>query len=262
MRGREKRRRKKFEQKSAQARDRQNGTPLEQSIKIGYWNANGICNIDKKTTLVESMQTEELDILCVAETHLRAGNQEDLSMLSGYYITTLDRTFGEKGGGGMMAIVNPNLNHMIWNSPDERFPELSNEKFWILIHEGGTKVAVGAVYMAAQVTNNDAFKEWNVKLYSMLEHDTRILTDKGYKCFILGDFNGHIGCDEDGITGNKEKTNSNGVLLQQFIKNNALTLLNADPRITAGMFTRTAGGNTTVLDYGLAFKEGVGIRIA
>ena len=205
------------------------------------------------------MQTEELDILCVAETHLRAGNQEDLSMLSGYYITTLDRTFGEKGGGGMMAIVNPNLNHMIWNSPDERFPELSNEKFWILIHEGGTKVAVGAVYMAAQVTNNDAFKEWNVKLYSMLEHDTRMLTDKGYKCFILGDFNGHIGCDEDGIAGNKEKTNSNGVLLQQFIKNNALTLLNADPRITAGMFTRTAGGNTTILDYGLASKEGVGL---
>ena len=46
------------------------------------------------------MQTEELDILCVAETHLRAGNQEDLSMLSGYYITTLDRAFDEKGGGG------------------------------------------------------------------------------------------------------------------------------------------------------------------
>ena len=42
MSGREKRRGKKFEQKSAQARDRQNGTPLEQSIKIGYWNANGI----------------------------------------------------------------------------------------------------------------------------------------------------------------------------------------------------------------------------
>ena len=61
---------------------------------------------------------------------------------------TVDRNFGETGGGGMMAAINPNLSYMIWESNDERFPELSIEKMWALIQEGNSKVAVVAMYMA------------------------------------------------------------------------------------------------------------------
>ena len=162
------------------------------------------------------MINEDLDILFISETHLRAGNQEDLSMLTEYNMITMGRSYGEKGGGGMMAVTNPNLNYMIWESTDERCPELSKEKMWILIHEGNSKGVVGAVYMAAQVPDNDAFIDWNMKLYGMLEHDMRTLSQKGYKCIILGDFNGHVGNGENGILDNKPGTNSNGILLQQF----------------------------------------------
>ena len=233
-----------------------NGTP-DQRIKVAYWNANGISNIDKKTTIIEGLEETNLDILYISETHLRAGNQEDLSMFKDFNVFSLEREYGAKGGGGMMAIINPRLNHMIWESNDDRFPEVSKEKLWILIHEGKSKVAIGAVYMAAQVTDNMAFKEWNLKLYSMLEHDIRTLSLKGYKCLILGDFNGHIGNKEYGIPGNKDHVNSNGVLLQQFIRSNNLILLNADSNITTGMYTRSAGGIPTILDYGLATKDSI-----
>ena len=74
---------------------------------------------------------------------------------------------------------------------------------------------------------------------------------------IPGDFNGHIGNKEYGIPGNKDHVNSNGVLLQQFIRSNNLILLNADSNITTGMYTRSAGGIPTILDYGLATKDSI-----
>ena len=111
--------------------------------------------------------------------------------------------------------------------------------------------------MAAQLTDNISFREWNLKPYSMFEHHTRTLSPKGYKCLILGDFNGHIGNKEYGIPVNKEHINSNGVLLQQFIRSNNLILLNVDSNLTTGMYTRSAGGIQTILDYGLATKDSI-----
>ena len=70
--------------------------------------------------------------------------QEAISLFKDFNVVSLERAYGEKGGGGMMAIINPRLNHMIWESNDDRF-QLSKEKRWILIHEGESKLAVGAV---------------------------------------------------------------------------------------------------------------------
>ena len=59
-------------------RDEQAGSTKK--LKIGYWNANRLVGGDKKNSLVELMYEQELDVLCVAESHLRAGNHDDLSM--------------------------------------------------------------------------------------------------------------------------------------------------------------------------------------
>lgn len=66
------------QQRQKEALDKQSKTARE--LKIGYWNANGLVGEDKKDSLVELMAEHGLNLMCMAETHLKAGNHEDLSM--------------------------------------------------------------------------------------------------------------------------------------------------------------------------------------
>ena len=95
----------------------------------------------------------------------------------------------------MLAVVNPNLNHLVWEPEDEQFQEVSKEKMWVLIHEGNSNVSVCASYLAAQVPGNAGFKDWNIMIYSSIQKDMRCLVQKGYRCILVGDYNGHIGDD-------------------------------------------------------------------
>ena len=229
-------------------------------IKLAYWNANGLqSNLEKKINILEAIEKEDLDIVFVSETHLRMGNQEDLSVFNGLNIITRERMQMDKGGGGLMAIVKPTLNFLEWEPQEQQFPEIAKEKLWILIHEGIDKIAVCAVYLAAQVPGTADFVDWNTKLYSVLQIEMRVLMEKGYKCLLVGDFNGHIGNGLDGIEGNKGEVNTNGRLLKAFISNNSMNLINADKSITTGTFTRSAGGCSTILDYALTSRGHIGL---
>ena len=134
----------------------------------------------------------------------------------------------------------------------ETFPTVATEKTWVLIHEGSVKLAVCFVYMAAEITGNTEFKDWNEKLYANLQSDLDTLTGKGYESIFMGDFNGHVGNGQTGVEGNHESTNFNGRLLINFIENNGLRMINADKNKTSEIFTRSAGGYATLLDYALA----------
>ena len=79
----------------------------------------------------------------------------------------------------------------------------------------------------------------------------RCLVQKGYRCILVGDYNGHIGDDEEGIPGNKESINLNGSLLRTLVKSNHLELINVDEELTTGKFTRSAAGNSTILDLSM-----------
>ena len=146
---------------------------------------------------------------------------------------------------------NPNLNHLVWEPEDEQFPEVSHEKKWVLIHEGNSKVAVCASFLAAQVPGNAGFKDWTIMIYNSIQKDMRCLVQKGDRCILVGDYDGHIGDDEEGIPGNKESINLNGSLLRTFVKSNHLELINADEELTTGKFTRSAAGNSTILDLAM-----------
>ena len=91
------------------------------------------------------------------------------------------------------------------------------EKDWILVHEGAEKLALCFVYMAAPVTDNVDFMEWNRRLYCAIQRDIEAISIKDYKCIITEDFNGHLGNGPDGIPGNLYRVNYNGELLQNFI---------------------------------------------
>ena len=68
----------------------------------------------------------------------------------------------------------------------------------------------------------------------------------------MGNFNGLVGADEEGIVGNFESLNTNGKFLKEFVKTNGWGLINADRTRTTGMFTRSAGGFSTILDYAIS----------
>ena len=65
----------------------------------------------------------------------------------------------------------------------------------------------------------------------------------------MGDFKGHVGDDKEGIDGNREDINENGRSLRDFMKRNRWTMKNADKNRTTGLFTRSSGGFSTILDY-------------
>ena len=68
---------------------------------------------------------------------------------------------------------------------------MDNEQEWILIHENDSNVAICFVYLAAEV-GGDNFQVWNAELCAMLQSEITISED-GYMCSLVGDFNRHIG---------------------------------------------------------------------
>ena len=105
MVGKKKYRRQQFQNAEKYKKQTETGT----RVRMAYWNANGIANNPgKKQRIVEAMEEEQLDLVFISETHLRVGNQDDLSMFRGYQITTRERNQEDKGGG-LLAVVNPNL---------------------------------------------------------------------------------------------------------------------------------------------------------
>ena len=131
------------------------------------------------------------------------------------------------------------------------FPYLDAERSWMLTHENNTKIAICSVYMAAEVPDGE-FRTWNNELYSMITGELKTIQNEGYDVILVGDFNGHVGNDLEGVEGNKADINSNGRLLRSFVDTNNLTMLNADKQICSGIFTRSTANSVTLLDYALA----------
>ena len=137
-------------------------------MNIVYWNANGILAGDKLEQISACLKDEDLDVVCVAETHLRVGHQVDLSMFGDYRVLTDEQGYSDKLGGGLLTLVKSSITHLVWIPKDYEYPDTFKEKSWVLIREGGAKIELGFVYMASQVIGTEEFKEWNRKLYCSL----------------------------------------------------------------------------------------------
>ena len=72
-------------------------------------NARSICN--KQQKLKSFMELNPVDITCVTETWLSAGDTETLSLLPGYTTIRRDR---DSRGSGIMAIINDTL--LVYNT--------------------------------------------------------------------------------------------------------------------------------------------------
>ena len=52
------------------------------SLKLAYWNSNGISSLSKKQEIVEALNSKELDLVFIDETHWRKGTNVDMSMFA------------------------------------------------------------------------------------------------------------------------------------------------------------------------------------
>ena len=82
------------------------------TMKIGFWNVNGLQYSVKKQTVVEALETQELSVLGLVETNIREGNHEDLSTFRGYRTIKVEVGYGEKAGGGLMILVKDGIKHL------------------------------------------------------------------------------------------------------------------------------------------------------
>lgn len=198
---------------------------VNDTIAIGFWNANGFKSKQKQEDVMEIMKGSGMDLFCIVETHMRKGANDDLASLSGSKVYSKERGFAEKKGGGIAVLVEQSLNHIPWEHQEDLLLELSTEKQWILIHEGGVKLAVCFVYVVAEVAGTEGFKEWNVKLYASLQKDWDAMMGAGYECIILKDLNRHVGNGMNGIEGNHPNVNFNGRLIHTLRRSITSTLL-------------------------------------
>ena len=147
----------------------------------------------------------------------------------------------------MLTLVKHGLNHMRHVPATVMFPYLNNKCKWMLLHENGTNVDVCSVYMAAEVISAE-YIAWNADLLSMIQAELASLRGQGYSCVLMGDFNGHIGCDAQGVAGNLPYINHNGRLARDFCSCNDLLVVNADKSRCTGIFMRVVTNSVSLLD--------------
>ena len=122
----------------------------------------------------------------------------------------------------------------------------TEEQMWIKVNDMIIAIVYG--YIESR-TNEDKIEEW----YYELEKEYIKWQDE--KILIIGDFNVHIGNDEEGIKENDSKVSTGGKLLRSLLKRRNLTLMNNQP-VTEGKFTREdANGKKSILDMIIANEQ-------
>ena len=155
-----------------------------------------------------------------------------------------------------MIIVRQGLKHSSWEPGLVLHPYLDAERMWLLVHENNRKIAFCTVYCAAEVPDG-SFKQWNMDLFSMIKTELDTVRNDGYDCIVLGDLNGHVGCDIKGIPGNRPDINYNGTLIRDFVDTSDMSIANADKNKCSGLFTRVTANSQTCIDYVLVDKANI-----
>ena len=201
------------------------------------------------------MLEEQIDLCLIDETHFRNGNNIDLSIFDEWSPRYLERGFGDKGGGGKMILTSKRLVCRSW-APDLKDNEwVGNERAWTLVHNGGCKLAICSIYMAAEVVANNDFRAWNDCVYGILAGEVQCLKNDGYDVMVIGDLNGHIGSGPEGIEGNRPGINSNGQRILDFVDLSQMYIVNRDSNVCNGTFTRITETSSSILDYVLVCPD-------
>ena len=112
-------------------------------------------------------------------------------------------------------------------------------------------MVIGGLYSPCE---GNISKQEISKFVRELEKDFVEIRQECKHILIVGDFNAHIGNDEEGIDGNNEKIGINGKEYRRFIRERQLILCNKTTKCK-GKWTRTNKDAESILDLTVATEE-------
>ena len=239
----------------------------KKTVGIGLLNINGV-SVQSVQDIKRIVQVEELEILCLTETHVRKEDKHGVS-IPGFDSHESLREGNEKKGGGLAILTRK--GGIVYTRYRPKIASLdleyvSRERLWVTYASEQSKTAVCVVYLAC--ANKDrSHVPWNKGILKVVSEEVYQLRGKGYRIAIHGDFNAWVGDDlsQGGIPGNKHKTTGNGVVFKDFLVANSLIHLNGacrvpgdwNTRVSKGLWTRHAPdhSSSSVLDYAVVSSE-------
>ena len=220
-------------------------------------NCNGFDDLSEYDT-VDLIKSQKPEILGILETHHREEDTKSVK-IPGYKTFESRRSdlAGDKEGGGIMVLAKETdgikIEEKRFKIKNKELEFVSKERMWVTARTGADKIAVGFVYIGHQ-SSTDKWGEWNDGIYEVLEEEVKKLQDQGYKVLLKGDFNGWVGCGEEGVPGNRVEVNKNGERFLSFLRSNEMNHLNGT-KVCTGLFSRHSKKSTTLLDYVCTFKK-------
>ena len=203
-------------------------------IKILYLNARGIkSKIESLHSILEEIKP---DILGITETHLTG--RATIS-INGYNQAVV-RNRNKKGGGLLLAVKeNTNIKLVVTHISEE------HEQLWAHIQTPNEDYRIALVYglHEGRPEEKEKIEDW---YYSLEEEYSKCYE---HPVIMMGDYNAHIGADNQGIEDNNIEINMNGYHLRNFIDRRELTLVNKMD-ICKGKWTRKdPNGGKSILDF-------------
>ena len=155
----------------------------------------------------------DLDIMILTETKLEGESAR--ATIQGYKGLYLNRN---TAAGGVIVYHKKGLPVKLIKKNKE------SECIWIKVVENEDNLVIGGIYSPCE---GKLSKTESEQLVKEVEMDIRGMENNvSTKIMIVGDFNAHMGNDDDGIKGNKEGIGINGGHYREMIKRNNLILMN------------------------------------
>ena len=197
------------------------------------------------------VRSEELDILFMSETKRSDDDFWKGPRIPGYAWQELNRTAGQKNGGGLAVMYKEDRTIATWEGlPSDE--EISRERMWITYNSGTEKYGFIHAYLACETSRRQEFYENNVQLLSIITSEIEYLRSLDFKIVLCGDLNAWTGVTGvHGMIGNRTTVNQNGQLLIDFMDSHSMKIANklecADGKFTRFPPEGFAGGKS-ILD--------------
>ena len=172
-------------------------------------------------------------IIAINETHL---NEEVIS-IPGYTIYKKDRS--SYSGGILIAVKDIIKNIAIEVSRMDG----GHEGLWMVLDNSVLKLRIGVIYMPQEGTKKGELK----KAYDEIRKE--IKNEGNENTVLIGDFNAKIGRSD-----RLEKKSASGKLLEEFVLQNNLVVINHEP-VCRGRWTRVQGETHSEIDYVITTKQ-------
>ena len=152
----------------------------------------------------------------------------------------VQRNRNSKGGGLVVAISQTSGIKYAVTRIDEEF-----EQLWIRCYNSEWAWRYGTVYgLLENQVDDETIERWFYNL------ETEIANCEDEPLIIVGDFNAHVGNDEEGIPGNHNKVNRNGKKLRELMERRNLVIINST-ECCKGLWTRVEGDKKSAIDFAI-----------